>query len=344
MTAMTKRERVDAALHGRPVDHIPVSAWRHFIPEERQPDTLAARSLQFFNDYDWDWIKINPRATYYAEVWGNEYDFDHYEGVRPRFVSGPVASASDLGRVTELPATEGVFAEHLDLVRRIKDGAGDTYIMQTVFSPLSVLSYLIARPDPQTGEDTREARYAALRQMIEENPNGVDEALSNIASTLGHYAAACISAGAHGIFFAIVRLARQGVLSRDEYKKFGLYYDLQVLDAVKGAAFNMLHICGPQVYFDMVASYPVHAINWSTVGQQNPTLGEAQTLTPLSVVGGVDEEGVLRNGSPDEVTAAARESLAATSGEKVLLAPGCSIAMDTPADNLHALRRAAEPA
>ena len=41
MTQLTKRERVDAALRGETVDRVPVSAWRHFIPEERQADSLA---------------------------------------------------------------------------------------------------------------------------------------------------------------------------------------------------------------------------------------------------------------------------------------------------------------
>jgi uroporphyrinogen decarboxylase len=106
----------------------------------------------------------------------------------------------------------------------------------------------------------------------------------------------------------------------------------------------MLHLCGPKAYFDLVADYPVHAINWATVGQQNVTLTEAKAMTRKALVGGVDEVGVLQHGSPEEVTSAARQSLAQTNGRRVLLAPGCTTAMDVPADNLHALRRAAEPA
>ena len=41
MAQLTKRERVDAALKGEVVDHVPVSAWRHFIDEERQPDGVV---------------------------------------------------------------------------------------------------------------------------------------------------------------------------------------------------------------------------------------------------------------------------------------------------------------
>lgn len=60
---MSKRERVEAALKGEPVDRVPVSAWRHFVPEEISAERLAAVSLAHFREFDWDWLKLNPRAT-----------------------------------------------------------------------------------------------------------------------------------------------------------------------------------------------------------------------------------------------------------------------------------------
>lgn len=90
MAQLSKRERVDAALKGERVDRVPVSAWRHFLDEENNPDTLAAVTLKHFHDFDWDWIKVNPRATYYAEAWGNRYDFNDYDSVLPRLIEGPL--------------------------------------------------------------------------------------------------------------------------------------------------------------------------------------------------------------------------------------------------------------
>lgn len=107
---------------------------------------------------------------------------------------------------------------------------------------------------------------------------------------------------------------------------------------------NVLHQCGPHAYFDLVADYPVHAINWATVNQDNPTLAEGKARTSLAVIGGVDEDGVLQTGRPEEVNAAAQEAIRSTGGERMLLAPGCATQMDVPAANLHALRRATEQA
>ncbi len=344
MQQLTKRERVSAALQGADLDRLPVAAWQHFIPAERTPETLAETSLRYMQKFDWDWLKVNPRSTYYAEAWGNRYDFDNYVGVHPTLVSSTIMSDSDLVRIEPVDPTGGPFGEHLELLRLIKAGIGDTPFIQTVFSPLSVLSYLALNTQASSKEAARQERYDRIRALLTENPEGAHVALSALTQTLAGYAVACLEAGASGIFFAITRLAREGVLTREEFETFGRAYDLQVLQAVRDASFNMLHLCGPRAYFDLVADYPVHAINWATVGQHNPSLGEAQARTGLAIVGGVDEEGVLQRGTPEDVIAAARQSLQATSGKKVLLAPGCCTALDVPAANLHALRRAAEPA
>jgi uroporphyrinogen decarboxylase len=339
---MNKRERLEAALKGEAVDRVPVSAWRHFIPEERSAEQLAAASLAHFHTFDWDWLKLNPRATYYAEAWGNRYDFDNYHSVFPRLVDGPIRSPADLEKIAPVSATGGVFGEHLDLVRRVKAGIGEAHFVQTVFSPLSVLGFLLAHPPRHDADALTQAQYDALRRAIQENPQGVHAALGVIADVLAAYAAAAVDAGASGIFFAIVKLARQGVLSEAEYAEFGRPYDLRVLQAVQGAPFNLLHICGPQVYFQLALDYPVHAINWATLYQGNPTVGEAQRLTERALIGGVDELGTLQSGTPDQVVAEAQAAIRATGGRRFLLAPGCGTRMDVPDANLYALRRAAE--
>ncbi|MCS7055226.1 MAG: hypothetical protein NZM18_03495 [Thermoflexales bacterium] len=339
---MSKRERVEAALRGEPVDRVPVSAWRHFVPEEVSAERLAAASLAHFREFDWDWLKLNPRATYYAEAWGNRYDFNDYASVFPRLVDGPIRSPADLDRLAPVNPKAGVFAEHLDLVQRVKAGIGEAHFVQTVFSPLSVLAFLVARADQHDADHLVQAHYDGVRCAIAENPQGVHHALSVIAETLAGYAAAAVDAGASGIFFAIVKLARQGVLTESEYAQFGRPYDLRVLQAVQGAPFNMLHVCGPHVYFDAVKDYPVHAINWATLNQGNPTVGAAQCLTQRALVGGVDELSTLQASTPDDVIAEAQQAIRATGGRRFLLAPGCGVSMDAPAANLRALRRAVE--
>jgi uroporphyrinogen decarboxylase len=343
MTTFTKRSRVDAALRGEPVDRPPVSAWRHFIPEERSAAPLAEAHLRFFQTYDWDWLKVNPRATYYAEAWGARYDNDDYTGVLPRLIETPLRSAADLTRIGPRNPDTPALAEQIELVRRIKAGVGDAHLLQTVFSPLSVLAFLSAQPGDQSADLGLGSSFERLRALLRENPAAAHTALNTIAQSLARFAAANVAAGASGIFFAIVRLARLGVLTAREYAEFGRPYDLQVLEAVQGAPFNLLHICGVRVHFDQVLDYPVHALNWATLGQDNPSLAQARERTSKALVGGLDEHGTLQHGSPADVLAEAQGTLARAGRAGVLLAPGCGLALDVPEANLRALRQAVEP-
>ena len=70
MTAMTKRERVRAALAGESVDHVPASLWGHDFLREWSAEDLVAATLEAYRADDWDFIKLNPRATYFAEASG----------------------------------------------------------------------------------------------------------------------------------------------------------------------------------------------------------------------------------------------------------------------------------
>ena len=223
----------------------------------------------------------------------------------------------------------------------VRAGIGEAHFVQTVFSPLSVIAFLLARSPTHHMTALVEAQYDAVRDAIHHYPSETHHALRVIAQTLAGYAAACLEAGASGIFFAIVKLARRGVLSREEYAEFGRPYDLMVLEAARGAPFNQLHVCGERVYFADVADYPVRAINWAAVGQGNPALGEAQHLTRHALIGGVDELHTLQTGTPEDVIAEARAAIHATGGRHMLLSPGCGTAMDVPEANLRALRQAA---
>jgi uroporphyrinogen decarboxylase len=337
---MNKRERVAAALVGGPVDRVPVSAWRHFVGREANAADLTAATLQFQRTFDWDWVKVNPRATHFAEAWGNTYDFDQYTSVVPKVTRVTLESPADLAKLRSVDPSGGAFAEELDALGRLRaELDGEAPIIQTVFSPLSVIAWLAGGP---AGFEIPglPASLPLVRRAIDEAPDALESALDAITTTLASYARTTREAGADGIFFAIVRLAREGYLTREEYARFGRPYDLRVLEAVAGAALNVLHVCGDQVYFDAVTDYPVHAISWNSQAPGNPSFRQAAEATDAAVMGGVDEA-TLPSSTPADVTRAANAALAETGGRRTLLAPGCSIDHRTSSDNLLALRDAA---
>ena len=60
---MNSLERVTAALTGKPFDRPPISMWRHFYEHEMSADGMAQAMLAFQDEFQWDFMKINPRAN-----------------------------------------------------------------------------------------------------------------------------------------------------------------------------------------------------------------------------------------------------------------------------------------
>ena len=324
---MNKLERVNAALRGESVDRVPVSCWGHSYLREWSASGLADAMVENYRSYDWDYMKVNPRASYHVEDWGARLERSQDANHGHKFVGIPVREPEDWSRLRPLKPTAPVLSEQLAALRLIRDAlAGQAYFIQTIFSPLSVAKYLVGN------------QVEPVKASIEGNPRPLKQALAVIADTFAEYADACLAAGASGIFFATTGWASSDHLSRELYAEFGREYDLRVLSAVAGRApFNVLHNCGDNIYFDLLEDYPVQAISWAASLPGNPSLADGQKMTAKAVMGGLSEKTVLANGTVAEVENEVRAALEQTHGKRLLLAPGCSIPPWTPQANLAAV-------
>jgi uroporphyrinogen decarboxylase len=324
MAEMTRQERVKAALAGKAVDRPPVSFWGHDYVREWTPVGVAEATLERFRRYGWDFVKVNPRATYYAEAWGNRYrpSGDALHG--PLNVDYVLKAARDLDRLAPVDVQAGPFGEQLDALRLIGEAlAGEAPFVQTVFSPLSVIGRL-ANGD-----------LGAVRRYMRDNGEALHRALSVVAETLAAYAASCLKAGADGIFFATVDWGTHDAATPEQYAEFGRPYDLQVLKAVAKAEFNILHVCRKHNMLESMLDYPVQAFNWANRDGGNPSLAGILANTKRAVMGGVAVSTVAE-GTPRRMAAEVAEALAETGGGRFLLTAGCSIPPQTPEANLRA--------
>lgn len=332
MSGMSKRVRVLAAVAGDPVDRPPVSFWGHDFLREWTAEGLAAAMLDSVREYDYDYLKVNPRATYYTEAWGCRYRPSNDPARGPEPEHWVLHGTADLASIRPIDGTAGPFAEQLDALRLIGNGlAGEVPFVQTVFSPLSVLGRLANDRD-------------AVRGWMTEAPDALHGALDAVTKTLASYSRACLDAGADGCFFATTEWATHDVLSVGEYNTFGRAYDLRVLQAVAGAPLNVLHVCRPNNMLEHLLDYPVAAVNWAVHAPQNASFAEAMAKTSHALMGGVDERHALLHGVPDDVRAQVEAALRETGGRRFLLAPGCSIDPRTPSENLRAAVAAAKDA
>ncbi len=328
MAEMTKRERVRAALAGESADHAPVALWGHDFLREWTAEELVAATLDAYRADDWDFIKFNPRATYFAEAWGNAYERPT-EQRQPRLVTAAVQDAGGLRAVARLDPREGVLGEHLRaLWMLVREAGGEVDVVQTVFSPLSVVAQLC-------GSD------AAFRALAASDADAAHAALSAATATLAAYARACIAAGAAGVFFAPLRWASRDTCDEAFYRAFGRPYDLEVLAAVREAPFNILHVCREHNLLDTLLDYPVAAFNWADRGEGNPSLREVRARTRKALMGGIDHTR-LHTMSLEEVRAQALDALAVGGG--MFLTAGCAIPPGTPAATRAAVAAAARGA
>jgi uroporphyrinogen decarboxylase len=326
---MTKLQRIDAALHNQPVDRPPVSLWRHFYECERTAEDLAGAMLAFHKKYDWDWMKVNPRASYGVEGWGLKVQYAGGPSDKPQVTDYPVKSAADWGKLKPLSLTDGALDEQIEALERICEAlGGETHALQTIFNPLSYAADLVA-----SDRD--------ILDVMQSDPQALHGALEVITETFVEYARECLKAGAGGIFFATTDWASRDLLNEEQWEEWGRPYDLRVLAAVESAPFNVLHVCKNNNLLFTLADYPVHAINWAVGSPGNPTLRDVQLNSDKTVIGGYQNE-TLHEGSPAQITVEARLAREQTGGRRWMLGPACSIPIDCPEENIRAARAAAD--
>ena len=320
---MTRRERVQAALRGEPVDRVPISFWLHTFATENSADGLATETLRLARVFDWDFLKPQSRAQCFAEMWGLTYRPSTERATPFTTTRTPLSTAAEVARLRPVDPRQGALGEQLAALATIRAGVGrDTPIIWTAFAPMMVMPYLLSG-----------GRAQALA-LARTEPKAMDAGLAAIAETLTAYARACVEAGADGLFYA-TNVARRDGLTAEECRRFQRPHDLRILGAVEHSPFNLLHVCGPAIHFEEFADYPVTAFSWA-LDADNPTLAEVHRRTGRAVVGGLPAKPEIATLSAQAIAARARRAVDEMHGRALLLGPDCSINPDTPEDLLHA--------
>ena len=318
MTEMTKRERVRAAASGETVDRPPASLWGHDFLREWNNDELVGATCEQYEAYDWDFIKINPRWSMFPEAWGAVYE-PPVEQTNQRMLSPALNELDELHDVVSVHAERGVFGEHIESTRLVVERTkGEVDVVQTVFSPMATVSLMFGHP-------------RAFKQAAREAPAAVHGAIARVTETIIKYSRANLNAGASGVFYAPLQWASNDNATPDFYREFGRPYDLQVLDSIRDADFNILHVCHTNNMLADVIDYPVHAFNWDDCHETNANLADVWSETDKAVMGGVCRNS-LGELSADEIRAQASQA-SAVGGSRVFVTGTCSIPPHTPPEN-----------
>ena len=205
------------------------------------------------------------------------------------------------------------FAPQLQALETIRKGLdGRRHFVETIFNPWNVAEKLSSKEE--------------VLRMKDEQPQRLLDALGAIARSEANHARHAVSAGASGIFLAIAN-AQEGILSPSDYARFSEPFDRMVLDAVKDAPLNVLHLHGDKVYLDrFLRGWPPAVVHYSEHGT-GVSLANLRKRYSGVLMGGVDERSFRTTAAPGfaEQIRTAR----AGAGKKFILAPGCSVPNET---------------
>ncbi len=322
----THRERIQACINGQKIDRAPIALWRHFPVDDQAPESLAAATLHFQETYDFDIVKVTPASSFAVKGWGVEDKWmGDSEGSR-RYTKRVIYKPGDWEKLTVLDPDSPHLARQLACLRLIRQNLSpDTPLIQTIFNPLSQAKNLASN-------DT-------LIAHIRQHPEAVMKGLETIAKTTAKFIEAVNEIGVDGIFYA-VQHAQANLLSIDEYKTFGLPYDLQALAPAKDSWCNMIHLHGRDVYFSLLRLMNFQIVNWHD-RETHPSLAEAHSLFKGVLCGGLRQDTLVLEDQA-KVMEEAADAIQQTKNNRFILGTGCVVPITASHGNLVAARKSVE--
>lgn len=316
---LSHRDRLENCLADGSLDRPPVALWRHFPVDDQTPDGLASATVHFQRAYDFDFVKVTPSSSFSVRDWGAADEWrGAVEGTRD-YTRQAIQEPEDWEKLRVLDPRQGALGNQLECLRlTTAELDPDTPVIQTVFSPLSQAKNLVGR----------EKLLVHLRRY----PEALHAGLKTIAQSTGRFIEAAHEMGIAGVFYA-VQHAQYGLLSEGEYETFGRGYDLGVLEPAAPLWLNILHIHGEQIMFELLADYPVAVINWHD-RETPPSLAAGKERFPGVVCGGLKRWETMVLGTPEQVSAEARQAIDATGGQRFILGTGCVLPIIAPRGNI----------
>ena len=325
---LSKRERLEKTIAGEPTDRVPVALWRHWPGDDQRPADLVQACMDFQKKWDFDFIKITPASSYCVADYGVQDEWvGHIEGTR-QYTRRVIDRSLHWTELPILDPQKGQLGHQVETVQLMKAALkGDVPFIQTIFSPLSQARKL-------AGADS-------LVKHIRTKPERLKTGLNIITENTMRYIDTLKRSGVAGIFYAIQH-ASYSELSRAEYEEFGRPYDLQILNALPADFwFNIVHLHGLLPMLDVVADYPVQALNWHDQ-ETSPDLAAGKLQFQGAVCGGLGRWDAVHHGTPTAIRQQARQAFELTNNRRLILSTGCVIMTTTPQSNIRAVREVVE--
>ena len=333
-------ERVRAAIDWQAPDRVPVDL-HNFMPAARASgakmsevfrsgELVAESLLAAWREFGHDMILLENGTACNAEACGVEA---RYSDDTAPVAGPPLLRSLDDVRGLEVPDPYRAFpmCEILAATRILAREVGDR-------------AWVCARADQ--GPMDLAAQLRGLSEFMMDLALGEQEelihALLDYARRVAtRYAFALIECGGHSTSIG-EPIAGPAMISPRHYRRYPWVHEQRMVDELRTHGIMLhLHICGDtsRITEDFIATgAQVLEIDHRTDARALADAAHGRTC----LLGNIDTT-LLALGTPAEVDAACRELIEGSDPRGgLVLGPGCALAPDTPADNIHALVEAAK--
>lgn len=302
---MNGKERFRQFLAGEAFSEgVPAAFFQHFGPTRRHGDAALQAQMAFYRATEMDMVKIMFDDIYPA-------------------IQG-IGQAKDWAGVPRFSQQDPVFTQQIELAKRVVEAVdGSAPVFQTIFSPFVSAGCAVS---PILHWDEKITPHLAQEPAI------VRDTLEGIADVLAEFAHRIASTGIDGFYVSL-----QG----GEYSRYPQEFfleqlkptDLMLLRALQSTGkLVFLHICGTGMRLEDYYDYPGDIVNLAVHGNQI-TLAQAVERFARPVMGGLDNNGCIVNGTREEIEAEVRRTLRqAPAG--CMLGADCTIPIDVPVEHL----------
>jgi uroporphyrinogen decarboxylase len=299
---MNKVERMRTVLAGEIADRVPASFWFHFPEDQAHGEESVKAHLDYYRQADLDFLKIMNEHPYQVET----------------RIKNPI----DWRKLKPAPLSSDFYQAQLDEIKMITDQlAGECLTSATIFNPFSSGNH---------------ASNRLVTEHLKADPESVNIGLATIAESLAEFALACLEAGADGIYYS----AQGGEADRfeeHEFLEFIKPHDLTILNAINGKGeLNIVHICRENVRLHLYCNYPGAVFNWAVTPPSNLSLKSGKKLFNRTVLGGMDNRGVIVNGSPEKIELSVHQIIRTVGPKNLILGADCTLPTDISIDHIHA--------
>lgn len=327
---MRKRERLEKAISGEPVDRLPVALWRHWPGDDQRAADLARSIIDFQHDYNWDFVRVMPSENFQVIDYGIQ---DEWQGnvQGNRQITKPIVKRSlDWTDLRTLSLERGVLAQQVECLKLICNAfeSEDVPVLHTVYSPFAQASRLGGKELVIRNMRTHPDRLRTGLNALTESTLRFIEALWRIPNVAG--------------IFYVTEFANYDMMSEAEYASFAMPYNAKILESLPDRWwFNVVQVKGTSPMIRLFSELPVQVINCDT-RDGHPDLSRAKNLFSGAIAGGLSDWKDLHQSTPTMIEDAIRDAARQTEARRFILSGSDSGYVTTPISNIRAVRRLVE--